>query len=311
MVKCIDIGILKAYNRTCKIKKTGVSKMSKSVAEIVTEKIMEELTKGNIPWIKPWTGSGSKAINYVSRKPYKGINQWLLTKSGEYLTYKQATDNGGYVRKGEKGNMIVFYKMLEVEDKDNKDEKKKIPFLRYSYVYHISQCENINSKIVNSENSENKTIADIEAVYTAYTKRHNITVNFDGNEAFYIPLFDSITIPKLENFVNENAYYATYGHELGHSTGHSKRLDRELKGLMMDKESYSKEELTAEMTASMLMNYFNIDTVDIIKNATAYIQSWLRALKNDSNMIISASSKAQKAFELITEDTEEEAEAED
>ena len=115
-----------------------------NVYEIVTERILDQLNKGVIPWRK--TGKGSEPVNYASRKGYRGVNLLLLPFGGEYLTYKQAIDAGGNVRKGEKPHMVVFWRMLEKENLDN-GKKEEIPFLRYSNVFHISQCDGIESKL--------------------------------------------------------------------------------------------------------------------------------------------------------------------
>ena len=111
---------------------------------MVTDRIIAQLKQGVIPWRKTW--KGSVPINYVTRKPYRGINTLLLPNGGEYLTYLQAKEAGGNVKKGEKAHIIVFYKPLEVKD-ENTEEVKKIPFLKYSNAFHISQCEGITSKL--------------------------------------------------------------------------------------------------------------------------------------------------------------------
>lgn len=117
-----------------------------NVYEMVTERIIAELEKGVIPWEKPWTGVRSGAYNRVSKRPYSLLNQMLLKHTGEYATYKQWQDLGGQVKKGEKSEIVVFWKIFEAEE-TNKDtgekETKKIPLLRYYNVFHISQVEGV------------------------------------------------------------------------------------------------------------------------------------------------------------------------
>jgi antirestriction protein ArdC len=121
---------------------------------------------------------------------------------------------------------------------------------------------------------------------------------------------DTVELPTLEQFTSENHFYATYAHELAHSTGHTKRLNRQLSGYYDDSNSYSKEELIAEITSAMIANHFGIDTKDVFESSVAYIQAWIKHLQDDTNMIISASGKAQKAFDLITAKQEEETQEE-
>jgi antirestriction protein ArdC len=282
-------------------------KMSK-VHEIITEKIIEELEKGSIPWQKPWTGMG-KCINYKSRKSYSLLNEFLLGQPGEYLTFKQVEEAGGKVKKGEKAKSVTFWKILVVEDKNAKGEtvKKKIPLLRYYNVFNLSQTEGIESKITEVE-KEFKDCEVVEKVVHDYYSKQGIKFsNAISNEAYYAPSLDSIVMPQKKQFHNENLYYTVLFHETVHSTGHPKRLKRIKDMTFFGSEAYSKEELVAEIGAATLMNMFNIDTEGTFQNSAAYIQSWIRALKDDKNLIISASTKANQAVKFILdEDMEEE-----
>ena len=201
--------------------------MAFNIYEAVTQRIIEQLEKGVIPWRKTW--HGSEPINYITRKPYRGINLLLLPYGGEWLTYKQAKDCGGNVKKGEKASMIVFYKMIEKKDENGNKEKETFPFLQYSNVFHISQCEGITSKLeaVNTDSS----IEPIEAaqnVMDGYIKRSGVTLNHikGSNRAYYTPNTDTITLPVIGQFESAEEYYSTAFHEAAHSTGHNSRLDR-------------------------------------------------------------------------------------
>jgi antirestriction protein ArdC len=224
---------------------------------------------------------------------------------------------GGQVRKGEKGSVIVFWTMFDTEEKDDNGKVIKRPFLRYSTVFHLSQIDGIESKMKPIEESKNHTIAEIEDCFKKFETDTGLNVEFiDGNDsAFYSPSQDKVVLPTLKQFNSENHFYSTYAHELAHSTGHDKRLKRELSGYYANHDNYSKEELIAEITSAMITNHFNIDTKDVFESNASYIASWVKHLQDDKNMIISASGKAQKAFDMIIgideiDETEQEQEQE-
>lgn len=275
------------------------------VYEIVTNRIMEELNNGVIPWKKPWSGMNG-AVKHLGGKPYSLLNQFLLGCSGEWISYAQAIKEGGMVKKGEKGRIVVFWKWLEkkLDEVDENGEQKieRIPFLKYSTVFEISQCEGITAKHKNIKINENiKPDDKAQAIFDDYVTTNGIKVNHNGEKAFYRPSDDSITLPAIERFVDVAEYYSTAFHEAVHSTGASKRLNRE--GVVKDNSFgdalYSKEELIAEIGASMLVNITGLETDSSVKNNASYVQNWLEALKNDKRLIVSASSKAEKAVKLI------------
>lgn len=279
--------------------------MSKSVYEMVTERIIEQLENGVIPWEKPWTGVRSGAFNRVSKKSYSLLNQMLLKHEGEYATFKQWSDLGGHIRKGEKSEMVVFWKVLPVEEeqKDGSKIVKQIPLLRYYNVFHISQVDGVEP-LKQEELHDIEPIEKAESVLTDYWKRENIKVeHIKGNEAYYSPLFDMIHLPLFEQFKDANEYYATAFHESVHSTMKESRCnraeERKNKLVAFGSEEYSKEELVAELGSASLMNIIGIETKKSFRNSTAYIQSWIRVLKNDVKFIVSASSKAEKAVNYI------------
>ena len=273
--------------------------MSINLYEVITQKIIEQLEKGVIPWRRPW--SGNEPINYISRKTYRGINLMLLPFGGEYLSFKQCKDLGGSVRKGEKGYMIIFYKPLDIADEDT-GEVKTIPFLQYSKVFHLSQCEGITSKI--EPPSDNITVEPIQAaqsIIDGYINRSGVKMeHIKGNHrAYYTPDTDTITLPSIEQFTSMTEYYSTTYHEAAHSTGHTSRLNRITRAAAFGSETYSREELTAEIAASMLMNTSGIEQPETFENSVAYIGSWIKKLKEDTKAIITASGQAQKAVDLI------------
>jgi antirestriction protein ArdC len=272
--------------------------MAFNIYEKVTNRIIAQLENGVIPWRKPW--KGSYPINYVSRKQYHGVNLLLLPFGGEYLTFKQAKEAGGNVKKGEKSHMIVFFKMLEREDKDG--NKECIPFLQYSNVFHISQCEGIKSKLAAvTVDNDVAPIETAETILNGYIKRSGVTLNLinGSNQAFYSPNTDAITLPIIGQFENAEAYYSTAFHEAAHSTGHASRLDRISKNAAFGNGEYSKEELVAEISAATIMSFAGIELPHTFDNSVAYIQSWIKKLREDVKAIVTASSKAQKATDMI------------
>ncbi|MED0665605.1 zincin-like metallopeptidase domain-containing protein [Bacillus badius] len=270
--------------------------MSKKIYDIVTNKIIEKLEKGVVPWRRPWINGGA-AVNWKTQKPYRGINTFLL-EAGEYATFKQIQEAGGKVKKGEKSHIVVFWNLLEKENDEN-GEIEKIPYLRYYRVFEInSQVEGLESK--RKEQSFNHDpIEKAEEIYKGYANAPDYT--FHSGKAAYYPTIDKINCPPLKDFPKVEEYYCTLFHEMIHSTGHKSRLARSgvtTQNVAFGDEVYSKEELVAEMGAAMLCGVAGIDN-HTIENSASYIQSWLRALKEDKKMIISASQQAQKAVDYI------------
>lgn len=276
--------------------------MKKDIYEMVTDRIIEQLEKGYIPWQKPWTGVHDGAYNRISNKPYSLLNQMLLSKTGEYASFKQWTELGGHIKKGEKAEIVTFWKIQPIEEENEDGEKviKQIPLLRYYNVFHISQVEGVEPKSIDL--NELQPIEEAERIKTEYMQREHIKIlEKVTDKAFYSPSLDYIQVPCKEQYQNIEEFYSTLFHEMTHSTGHKVRLDREdVKDCMyFGSENYSKEELCAELGSAFLINKLGIASSKSFTNSTAYIQSWLRVLKNDKKFIISASSRAEKAVKYI------------
>lgn len=279
--------------------------MSKNVYEMTTERIIEELEKGRIPWQKPWTGVKSGAYNRISKKPYSLLNQMLLGKAGEWASFKQWTELGGHIRKGEKSSFVTFWKVQEIEEikEDGTKEIKQIPLLRYYNVFHISQVEGVEPLEMETLNTT-EPLETAEKVFKDYVTREGIRVEQTAsNKAYYSPTFDLIHLPLIEQFTRAEEYYSTAFHEATHSTMKESRCnrqeDRKGKLVAFGSEEYSKEELVAEIGSANILNLLGIETDHSFQNSTAYIQSWIKALRNDVKMIVSASSKAEKATKYI------------
>ena len=264
----------------------------------ITNRLIAEMEQGIIPWQKPWMAAGA-AISHTTGKAYSLLNQMLLGRAGEYLTFKQVQQEGGWVRKGEKAHMLVFWKWLDKEDEET-GEVKQIPFLRYYNVFHIKQCENIQPRFAASHPHNANTDAAAEAIIADYVRREGVRLDHqEGDRAFYQPAADCIVLPLLKQFAETAEYYGTAFHEMVHSTGHTKRLNRLDATAFFGSETYSKEELIAEIGAAALVNHAGLETAKSFRNNAAYVQNWLQVLKNDKRFIVSAAGKAEKAVALI------------
>jgi len=272
-----------------------------TVYQIITDQIIKELESGIIPWQKPWTGSAEGAFNRISRKPYSILNQMLLRKPGEYATMKQWNELGGRVKKGERAHMVVFWKQVktEIETADGEKKEKLVPMLRYYNVFHISQVDGVEPLDIPEPVAHIDPIAEAERFAAEYIDADGLTLEYVlGDRACYSPSFDRVTMPCITQFQDQAEFYSTLFHELTHSTGHKKRLDR-LNGARFGEVDYAAEELVAEIGAACCLRNLGIDTNKSFRNSAAYIQGWIKALKNDPKMIVIAAGKAEKAVEYM------------
>lgn len=282
--------------------------MKKDLYQEVTDRIVSQLEKGVIPWERPWTGTQSGAISGSTGKPYSLLNQFLLSKPGKWYTYKQTQELGGQVRKGEKSSMVVFWKQVKVTDEtqDGTESEKLVPMLRYYNVFHASQIDGlpedpeVPAPVIVRDGRADATIQN-------YVAREGLGYELrKSDEAFYSSHTDRVVLPLMEQFLCAAEFYSTAFHELTHSTGHSSRLDRLVSGAAYGKsDDYSREELVAEIGAATLMAAHGLESPRTLKNSAAYIQSWLRALKNDKKMIVWAAGRAAKAVDFILSATPE------
>lgn len=273
-----------------------------NVYQAVTDRIIAQLEKGVVPWHKPWSGVMGGAFNRVSKKPYSLLNQMLLEHDGEYATFNQWKNLGGKIKKGAKSEIVVFWKIFDKEEeKDGEKEVKHVPCLRYFNVFHISQVEGVEP--LNQKFVEHEPIEEAEKIKTNYATREGLEIHeIVTDKAFYAPIEDYIQVPCRKQYQDVAEFYATLFHEMIHSTSHKNRLNR-IEGTnkiaAFGSKDYSKEELTAEIGSSFLMNYCGIENDNTFKNHTGYIQSWISVLKNDNKFIVSAASKAEKATKYV------------
>jgi antirestriction protein ArdC len=282
--------------------------MSFDLYQEVTNQIVAMLEKGVVPWRSPILGRSSAGHpkNLHSTKPYRGVNVFLLAftayakgyGSSYWLTFKQAKERGGTVKKGEKSSMVVFWKQLETKDKET-GEDVTVPLLRYYNVFNVEQCDGIKPPdAVAFTPIDFKPLDAADAVVKGYADGPGI--EHTGQQAYYRPAADAVRLPEPTRFASSEEYYATLFHELAHSTGHSKRLNRGLDGELrpFGSPDYAKEELVAETAAAFLCGHVGIIPA-VIENQAAYLAGWLAKLKQDKKLAITAAGAGQKAADWI------------
>ena len=268
------------------------------VYEIITDRIMKKLEEGTVPWRRPWNASAGLPKNLLSRKEYRGINVFLTGSQGYespyWLTFKQAKALGGCVREGEKGTPIVYCDTFkkEVVGKDGELAEKQMSFLRYYTVFNMAQVDGVEAPASGIVERPFNPIRECEKV-VADMPHPPVMKQGVGGRAFYRSSEDVVYMPRAE-------YYSTLFHELVHSTGHETRLNRRpsTERRSFGDEAYSKEELVAEMGASFLCATAGIEDATL-DNSAAYIQGWLKALRDDKKLVILAAAAAQKASDYI------------
>lgn len=272
------------------------------IYQTVTDTIIAKLETGLIPWRKPWSTDGRNPSNAISGKEYRGINAFLLSlvsyNDPRWLTFKQAKDLGGNVKKGEKGTFVVFWTTWTPKDKEDGSKVEPLPVLKHYYVFNVEQCENLNIPELESvTRNENERIERAEEIVRSMPLCP--AIRHGGNSAFYRPSEDFVNMPHIERFENSDSYYATLFHELAHSTGHESRLNRtEGMANKFGSEKYSFEELIAELGSAFICAHVGLDN-SMIDQSAAYIEGWLTVLRNDKKLIMKASSAAQKVADFI------------
>lgn len=280
----------------------------KSIYEEITERIIESLETGVIPWARPWDAAKyGEHRNGLTNRPYRGLNIVLLnlvaTMRGfvdpRWLTFRNAEKLGGHVKKGEKGVAIVFWKFLSVKEREGSDsittpeddEQKVIPYARMYTVFNAEQCEGIElSPLEVPVAFEGQENPDAEKIM-ALAKMHH-----GGGRAYYSPSRDCIVMPVREAFENIHFYFSTGYHEAVHWSGSPTRLNRTF-GARFGDQNYAFEELVAEIGAAFLGAATGIPFEEM--RHPEYINSWLQILKNDTKAIFTAAAKAQTAADFI------------
>ena len=275
----------------------------KEIEQRITDMVTAQLRDGKAPWRKPWNGAGYLPTSLQTGKPYRGVNSFMLALLGaEYerslwVTFKQAKHLGGHVRKGAKGYPVVFYSMITKRNAEG--EETRVPLLRLSTVFNVEQCEGLEIPAKFLTRTEPVAVLDgLQALLDKYTSKPEI-YHRAGDQAFYRPSDDTITVPMREQYETAEGYAYTLAHELTHSTSHESRLNRKAESgfAPFGSPSYAEEELVADIGAQMVLSTLGV-SIDM-PNSASYLAGWLEALQNDTSMIIKASSKAQRAADYM------------
>jgi antirestriction protein ArdC len=274
-----------------------------NVYEIVTEQVIRQLEQGVAPWRKPWRTE--VPCNLVSGKPYRGLNVFMLATQGYesryWLTFNQAKKLGGHIKQGEKSTLVVFWHIGEeriIRQTDGKERKSTPILLRYYNVFNVCQTEGIADKLGLGKSAPR--IPSMDQCEAIVSGMPNPPAREQSDRAWYRPSTDTVGMPSRNLFNSSEEFYSTLFHELTHSTGHASRVGREgIEQLnTFGSESYSREELIAEMGAAMLCGVTGI-APSTIQNSASYLQSWISRLRGDSKLLVSAASAAQKSADYI------------
>ena len=277
----------------------------------VTSHIVEELERGVRPWLKPW--NAENAAGRITRplrhngEPYNGVNILMLWASAEiagygcpfWLTFQQAKELGGHVRKGEHGSPVVYASTFKKKEQaeDGSETEADIPFLKEYTVFNAEQCEDLPKHFYTLAEPPKGTIERIERAESFFANT-KASIRTGGTQAYYAMGNDHIQMPPFETFRDAESHSATLAHELTHWTRHPSRLNREFGRKRWGDEGYAMEELVAELGSAFLCADLHI-TPEIREDHAAYIADWLKVLKDDKRAIFSAASYASKATEFL------------
>ena len=278
----------------------------------VTNRIICDLEKGTLPWVQPWqsghvAGSVSRPLRAVGI-PYKGVNVlmlWAAAMEGNFccpiwLTYKQAQEAGGQVRKGEKGALVVYANTFSKTTTTEKGEEveEAIPFMKGYTVFNVEQIDKLPAHYYARVEPFHETPLERITHFETFFAATKADIRHGGGGAFYRIDADYIQMPQIQSFHNVEGYYATAAHELTHWTRHKSRLDRDLGRKRFGDAGYAMEEMVAEIGAAFLCVDLGL-VPEPREDHAAYIDSWLKVLKHDKRAIFSAASHAQRAVDFL------------
>jgi antirestriction protein ArdC len=271
----------------------------------VTNKILQELEAGAAPWVKPWSATPGQNVpcNAVTNRPYSGCNVillWLARDRGwptpRFLTFKQAQEAGGNVRKGEHGTRVVFVKQLRIIDRHGDEgDEKLIPMMREYTVFNVAQCDGLPESTVRGKPMRVRNPDTRDELADEFLRSTGADIREGMGEAYYVPSKDFISLPAFQAFKGADHFYNVAFHELTHWTGAKTRLDRDLSG-RFGKSAYAAEELIAELGSAFLAAEFGFD--GDMRHA-GYIGKWIELLKSDKRAFFTAASKAQQAADYL------------
>jgi antirestriction protein ArdC len=268
----------------------------KDIYQTITDRFLEALEHGTVPWQMPW----QCVQNVVSQKPYRGVNTMMLGsqpfESPYWISFKQARDLGGHIKKGAKATPVIYFKLLE--KRDNSGYFSARPLIRWTNVFNLEQTEGITPPAIAVNENPGPPLEKAAAIVE---NAKLCPIRHTGFAALYSAKDDEIRVPKLGSFQSQEDYFHTLFHEMTHATGHRSRLSREgiTKPGRFGSERYSKEELIAEIGAAFLSNEAGILDRVQFDSSVGYLKSWMQKLGDDPKLITSAASQAQRASDLI------------
>lgn len=279
-----------------------------SPATRITGEIIARLEAGTRPWVRPWRGVPVSRPLRACGVPYQGMNVfwlWMVADMAGYaspfwMTYAQARKLGGQVRKGETSTMAIFYKsyVKEVEAPDTGERSEEARRVLKAYpVFNADQVDGLPEQFHPAPALELAEPAVRRAELDAFFARMPAVLRHQGDEAYYEPGLDRISMPVPELFSGFDHYYATLAHELSHWTGHASRLDRDLKN-RFGSSAYAAEELIAELSSAMIGAELGLPVAHLDSHAS-YIGHWLKLLRDDERAILTAAAKAEEASRLL------------
>jgi antirestriction protein ArdC len=272
----------------------------------VSARIVAELERGAAPWIKPWSATAGRNVpcNAATNRPYSGCNVillWIASNRGwatpRFLTFKQAVELGGHVRKGETGTRVYFVKQLVDKDKDDDEKTRVIPMMREYTVFNVDQCEGLPARVMTVGTVKVRNPDERDGTIDEFLACSGASIREGFGEAYYRIRDDYISLPAFNAFKSAAHFYGTTFHELAHWTGHKSRLDRfQAMAARFGDGAYAGEELVAELCAAFLCAEFDLD--GDLRHA-GYIESWIGLLKEDRRAFFTAASKAQAAADYL------------
>lgn len=300
-----------AINKQVKSNKSRSNQPKEDIYTRVTSQIIESLERGVMPWLKPW--SAEHAAGRVSRplrhsgEAYQGINILMLWASAEeqgfacpyWLTFRQAKELGGFIRKGEKGSPVVYANTFtKTETADSGEEvESKIPFLKAYTVFNADQVEGLPERYYELAEPPKEQVTRIEQADRFFAETR-ADIRTGGTRAFYAIGPDYVRMPPIECFQDAESHAATLAHEVCHWTRHPSRLDRDLGRKRWGDAGYAMEELVAELGAAFLCADLAI-TPELRDDHASYISNWLEVLKQDKRAIFTAASHASRAVSYL------------
>lgn len=283
----------------------------------VTVQIMQSMiSSGTLPWRQTWFSRDGKPLFYnpVTKTRYKLLNRLLLGKPGQYVTFKQAVDHGGHVRKGAKGHLVTYWsEFVPAADKALKEELEargedwshlKKYTLKYYYVYDINDIDDLKLKQPEEAPAMEEALSPVDyadLVLSGYRNEEGVGLDEKaGNTPSYLTDTDTVTMPRKDQFAYEEDYYASLFSQMVHSTAREDRCNRKAEyQAMLDGGTTTKEDLVADIASSMILSVTGINRKETADQLKAQVQRYIEAMENDCRLIVSASTKAQSAADMI------------